>query len=54
MSEQVRSIRLFSQAAPARSMIAGMCMESPELMRLCLQGYNQFYGPRTQITPVTT
>lgn len=53
MSEEVRSIRLFSQAEPARAMIARMCLESPELMRLCMQSYNQFYGPRTQITPVS-
>lgn len=52
MADQFGTTRLYSQAEPARAMIGTMCMESPEMMRFCLQGYNQFYGPQTQIKAV--
>lgn len=48
---QYGAMRIVSQAEPSRKVVAQTCLESPEMMRLCMQVYNLFYGPNTQIAP---
>ncbi|KAF2898467.1 hypothetical protein ILUMI_07707 [Ignelater luminosus] len=44
-------IRIGSQAEPLRNMIQPFCLESPVLMRRCLDMLNMLYGPKTQMGP---
>lgn len=44
--------RLVQQAEPSRTIAKEICLESPELMRLCLQAVNMFFGTNTQMGPV--
>lgn len=45
-------IRIGSQAEPLRNMIQPLCLESPVLMRRCINMLNMLYGPKTQMGPV--
>ncbi|KAG5875195.1 hypothetical protein JTB14_029369 [Gonioctena quinquepunctata] len=45
--------RIASQARELRRFVVPVCMESPELMRYCMQLYNIFYGPKTDLGPET-
>lgn len=46
-------MRVLSQAEPARNIVRQICLESPAIMKFCLQIYNLFYGPNTQMGPVS-
>nr|XP_023019896.1 lysosomal acid lipase/cholesteryl ester hydrolase-like [Leptinotarsa decemlineata] len=43
--------RIVSHARELRRFVIPVCMESPELMRNCMQMYNLFYGPNTDLGP---
>lgn len=44
--------RIISEAAEL-GRFTSPCMESPPLMRLCMQLYNLFYGPKADFGPVS-
>lgn len=44
--------RIVSQSSELRRAVRTMCLESPPLMQFCLQLYNMFYGPNTDLGPV--
>ncbi|RZB40241.1 uncharacterized protein BDFB_003922, partial [Asbolus verrucosus] len=53
----VRNLEMFrivSQAEPLGRLTRTFCLESPPLMQFCLQLYNLFYGPNTQMGPPKT
>ncbi|XP_018561404.1 lipase member K-like [Anoplophora glabripennis] len=43
--------RLVSHAQELRRMVVPMCTESPPMMQFCMQLYNLFYGPNTDLGP---
>lgn len=52
MLRKFNAERLVQQAGPSRQIVKQICMESPELMRLCIQTINMFFGKDTQMGPV--
>lgn len=44
--------RLVSHSQELRRMVVPMCTESPPMMQFCMQLYNLFYGPNTDLGPV--
>lgn len=47
--DQYELIRIVSQAEVQQTLSQLICLESPKAMQLCMQMFNQFYGPSTQI-----
>ncbi|CAG9853867.1 unnamed protein product [Phyllotreta striolata] len=48
---RLRLERIVSQAQELRRLVVPPCMESPEMMQNCMQMYNLFYGPKTDLGP---
>ncbi|KAJ8948301.1 hypothetical protein NQ318_020788 [Aromia moschata] len=53
-SDSVRRLkleRIVSQAEELQRLVVPVCTESPALMQFCMQWYNLFYGPKTELGP---
>ncbi|KAJ8978805.1 hypothetical protein NQ317_014275 [Molorchus minor] len=48
---QLKLERMVSQAGELRRVVVPLCTESPPMMQLCMQMYNLFYGPNTDLGP---